>query len=76
MSADGTVLLAENERMLRKVMNEFDWVCNRRKLKVNIDKNKVMEKENAEGEIISFARQYLVRTYCMKECEICLGRRG
>ncbi len=39
--ADDTVLLAESEGMLQKIVDEFDRVC-RRKLKINADKSKVM----------------------------------
>ena len=40
--ADDTVLLAENERELQEVVNEFYNVCMRRKVKVNAGKSKVM----------------------------------
>ncbi len=39
--ADDTVLLAENERMLQRIVDEFERVCKRRKLKVNASKSKV-----------------------------------
>ncbi len=35
--ADDTVLLAESEGMLQRIVDEFDRVCKRRKLKVNAD---------------------------------------
>ncbi len=41
--ADDTVLLAESEGMLQRVVDEFDRVCKRRKLKVNVGKIKVQE---------------------------------
>ncbi len=34
--ADYTVLLAGSERMLQRVVDEFDRVCKRKKLKVNV----------------------------------------
>ncbi len=37
-----TVLLAESEGDLQRVVNEFYSVCKRRKLKVNAGKSKVM----------------------------------
>ncbi len=40
--ADDTVLLAESEKDLQKLVNEFSNVCERRKLKVNVKKSKVM----------------------------------
>ncbi len=33
--ADDTVLLAESEGMLQRIVDEFNRVCKRRKLKVN-----------------------------------------
>ncbi len=40
--ADDTVLIVENESDLQKLVNVFDSVRKRRKLKLNINKNKVM----------------------------------
>ncbi len=40
--ADDTVLLAESEKNLQKLINEISNVCVRRKLKVNVGKSKVM----------------------------------
>ncbi len=39
---DDTVLLAESVGMLQRIVNEFDKVCKRGKLKVNAGKIKVM----------------------------------
>ncbi len=36
--ADDTVLLAESEGMLQRIVDEFDRVCKRRKLKANAGK--------------------------------------
>ncbi len=41
LNVDDTVLLAESEGMLQRIIDEFDSVC-RRKLKVNASKSKVM----------------------------------
>ncbi len=38
--ADDTVLLAESVGMLQRIVDEFDRVCKRRKLKVNAGKKK------------------------------------
>ncbi len=42
--------LAERERKLQRIVNEYDSVCRRRMLKVNISKSKVLivlrEQEN------------------------------
>ncbi len=40
--ADDTVLIAESESGLQNLVNVFDSVCKRRKLKVNVNKSKVM----------------------------------
>ncbi len=45
--ADDTVLMAEIEGMLQRIIDEFDRVCERRKLKVNTGKSKVMVFERA-----------------------------
>ncbi len=37
-----TLLLAETEGMLQRIVDEFDRVCKRRKLKVNAGKSKVI----------------------------------
>ncbi len=50
--ANDTVLLAESEGELRRVVNEFYTVCKRRKLKVNAGKSKVMVFERREEEVI------------------------
>ncbi len=38
--ADDTVLLAESEWMLQRIVDEYDKVCKRRKLKVNAGKRR------------------------------------
>ena len=40
--ADDTVAVADSERKLRQLMTEFRRVCERRKLRVNVGKSKVM----------------------------------
>ncbi len=48
-----TVLLAESEGMLQRIVDEFDRICKKRKLKVNAGKSKVMVfggNEEAENE--------------------------
>ncbi len=61
-------------RMLQRVVDEFDRVYKRRKLKVNAGKSKVMAFERAKDEMISFAKPYRVRKNCIKGCEIWLGK--
>ncbi len=39
--ADETVLLADREVMLQRIIDEFDSVCKRRELKVNVCISKV-----------------------------------
>ena len=40
--ADDTALVADSERTLQQLVTEFDRVCKRRKLKINVDKSKVL----------------------------------
>ena len=53
--ADDTVLLAESERELQRMVEVFDSVCKRRKLKVNVKKSKVMVFERSKSDVIDFA---------------------
>ncbi len=46
--ADDTVLLAESERELQSVVDQFHSVCSRRKLRVNAGKSKVIVFEGKE----------------------------
>ena len=40
--ADDTALVADSEGTLQQLVTEFDRVCKRRKLKINVDKSKVL----------------------------------
>ena len=40
--ADDTALVADSEEKLRRLVSEFGRVCERRKLRVNVGKSKVM----------------------------------
>jgi len=71
--ADDTVLLAESEKDLQKLVNEFSTVCVRRKLKVNVSKSKVMVFERRKSEIIQFADQYRMRVESQKQCKIMMN---
>ena len=42
LHADVTVLLRDSKENIQRLLNEFDRVCERRKLKVNVGKNKVV----------------------------------
>ncbi len=55
-----TVLLAESEGMLQRIVHEFDRVCKSRKLKVNAGKSKVMIFDRAREQTINFANPYRV----------------
>ena len=46
MFADDTTLMAENENNLQRYVSAFVRVCERRKLKINVEKSKVMKSEN------------------------------
>ena len=71
--ADDTVLLAESERQLQKVVDEFHKVCLRRKLKVNAGKSKVMVFERREMEVCDFSMPYRVEVPAVRRCNIALG---
>ncbi len=58
--ADDTVLLAESEGMLQRIVGEFHRVCKKRKLKVNAGKSKVMVFETGRQQTINFAKPYRV----------------
>ena len=49
MFAEDTVLVGDSREKLMRLVNEFESVCRRRKLRVNVDKSKVMKNEDLEG---------------------------
>ncbi len=71
--ADDTVLLAESEGDLQRVVNEFFSVCTRRKLKVNAGRRKVMVFERRKEEVISFNTAYRLRLPVVATCRRTLG---
>ncbi len=71
--ADDTVLLAESERDLQRVVNEFYSVCKNRKLKVNAGKSKVMVFKRREEEVVDFNIAYKVRLSAVARCRVMLG---
>ncbi len=71
--ADDTVLLAESEGDLQRVVNEFYSVCKRRKLKVNAGKSKVMVFERREEELDDFNTAYRMRLPAVVRCRVMLG---
>ncbi len=52
--ADDTLFIAENENYLQILVSVFDRVCERRKLKVNVNKSKVMVCEQSGSEVVDF----------------------
>ncbi len=58
--ADDTVLLAESEKVIQRVVDQFHSVCSRRKLRVNAGKSKVMVFERREVEVVDFGNLYRV----------------
>ncbi len=68
--ADDTVLLAESEKELQRVVDEFFSVCVRRKLRVNVGKNKVMVFERKEVEVVDFINPYRVSVPVAGRCEV------
>ncbi len=72
--ADDTVLLAESEGMLLRIVDEFDRVCKRRKLKVNSGKSKVIVFERAREQTVNFVKPYRMGSEAIHGCKICLGK--
>ena len=70
--ADDTALFVESEQELQRVVSEFYNVCQRRKLKVNCEKSKVMVFERRKTEVIEFDRQYRIRLENERVCKIVL----
>ncbi len=74
--ADDTVLLADSERELQKVVDEFYRVYVKRKLRVNTGKSKVMVFERKILEMLDFSTPYRVNVPAAENCEIVLGGEG
>ena len=47
--ADDTVVVADSEEKLQQLVSEFGRVCERRKLRVNVSKSKIMRCTRDEG---------------------------
>ncbi len=61
-----TVFIAENESDLQNLVSVFDSVCKRRKLKVNVNKRKVMVCERSRSEVVDSVCSYRVGIECEK----------
>ncbi len=68
------MLLAESEGMLQRIVDVFDRVCKRRKLRVNAGKSKVMVFERAREQIFNCAKPYRVGSEAILGCKIWLGK--
>ncbi len=55
------------------MVSGFDSVCKRRKLKVNVNKSKVMVCEWSRSEVVDFVCPYRVGIECEKEYKIILN---
>ncbi len=71
--ADNTALMAESERELQRVVDQFHNVCSRRKLRVNAGKSKVMVFERREVELVDFGNPYKVSVPVDEWCEVVIG---
>ncbi len=60
--------------MLQRILDKFDRVCKRRKLKVNAGKSKVMVFKRVREQTINFAKPYRVGLEALLEYKIWLGR--
>ena len=69
---DDTVLYADSEEGLQKVMNEIYCVCTGRNLKVNAGKSKVMVFERRKVDVVDFNLPYRVSVPAVRRCEIVL----
>ncbi len=58
---------------LQKLVRVFGSVCKRRKLKVNLNKSKVMVCERSRSEVVDFICPNRVGIKCEKECKITLN---
>ena len=70
---DDMVLLAESKRELKRVVDQYNGVCVRRKLKVNVRKSKVLEFERKEIEVVDLRNPYRVNVPATERCEVFLG---
>lgn len=68
--AYATVLFTENEGRLQRIVNEFDKVCERRKLGVNTGKSMCMAFERATEQTIDLSKPYKVRAESTMLCKI------
>ena len=73
--ADDAVLFAESEEELQRMVSAFDKVCERRKLKVNAKKSKVMVFERREYDMVDFGERYRVSVPGELNCSIVLQGR-
>ncbi len=65
--ADNTMLFSESGRMLQRIVDEFHLV-NKRKLKLNVGKSKVMIFVRAREQSIEFAKPYRIIAESTTEC--------
>ncbi len=70
---DDKVLIAEHESDLQNLVSVFDSVCKRRKLKVNVNKRKMMICKRSRSEVVDFVFPYRVGIECEKKCRIILN---
>ncbi len=68
-----TLLLAESEGVLQRIVDEFDRVCKKRKLKMNAGKSKVMVFERAREQTVNFAKPHRVGSEAILGYKIMVG---
>ncbi len=66
-------MLAESEKELQRVVDEFYSVCVRRKLRVKVGKSRVMAFERKESKVVDFSNSYRVSVSVAGKCEIDSG---
>ncbi len=61
--------------MLQRIVDEFDKICKRRRLKINAGKSKVMIFKRAREQTLNLQRHnYRVRLEAIHGCKIWLGK--
>ncbi len=60
--------------MLQRIVDEFDRMCKRRRLKVNAGKSKAIVLERTRKQTINFAKPYRLGSETIPGCKIWLGK--
>lgn len=61
--------------MLQRMVDAFDGVCRRRKLRINIDRSKIMVFERTRVQTFNSEKPYSFRIENPRDCNIWLGEK-